>query len=363
VSLDGRALLRRSLELAAGGEETLVLPFTGRALGQAIARIDANDDLAADNHAFAAVNADAPLRVLLFTRGNFYLESALEALPNLELEKRVWPPVEDLARLARSHDIVVFDGMTAPQLPPGSFLLVNALAPGLPFSAAGRVAQPGIPTRGASELMRDVDLTAVRVSEARRIVVPRRAPGLQRLFWSPETDLALALVQDDRKLIYLGFDLARSNFPLQAAFPLFVSRSLEWLRPRGDVFVSTHVAAGSAILLPVPPGATQLSVRAPSGAAETLEVKGGSALFDATSDAGIYRYAAGDATRYFAVSLADARESDVNRRHVPGGRREQAQTMGDGAQALVPLWPWLLALAFALLVLEWCLWTARRGNA
>ena len=80
----------------------------------------------------------------MFTRGNFYLESAARGVANLEVEKRVWPPVEDLARLARSHDIVVFDGVTAPQLPPGSFLLVNAVAPGLPFSAAGRVAQPGI---------------------------------------------------------------------------------------------------------------------------------------------------------------------------------------------------------------------------
>jgi len=104
-------------------------------------------------------------------------------------------------------------------------------------------------------------------------------------------------------------------------------------------------------------------VRPPSGAAQSLEVKGGSALFDATSDAGIYRYSAGDATRYFAVTLTDARESDVNRRHAPGGRREEARAADGGAQALVPLWPWLLALAFVLLVLEWCMWTGRRGSA
>ena len=37
-----------SLQRAA--KQTLVLPFIGRALGQAVARIDADDDLAADNH-------------------------------------------------------------------------------------------------------------------------------------------------------------------------------------------------------------------------------------------------------------------------------------------------------------------------
>ncbi len=30
----------------------------------------------------------------------------------------------------------------APKLPPGNFLLVNSVAPGLPFSEAGWVAQP-----------------------------------------------------------------------------------------------------------------------------------------------------------------------------------------------------------------------------
>ena len=210
----------------------------------------------------------------MFSRGNFYLESVLEALPDVNLVKREWSPAEDMAQLARSHDVVVFDGIAAPQLPPGNFLLVNTVAPGLPFSDAGRVARPNILGSGASALMRDVDLTAVRIDEARRVAVRGEVPGLQRLFWSPETALALALIEDDVKLVYLGFDLPQSNFPQQVAFPLFFSQSLEWLRPRGDGFVSTHVAAGSTYAIPVPAGETQVIVRTPSGNAATLEVTG-----------------------------------------------------------------------------------------
>jgi Ca-activated chloride channel homolog len=353
ATLDGRVLFRRSLELAPRAEETLVLSFTGRALGQAVARIDVDDALAADNQAFAAVNAHERLRVLLLTQGNFYLESVLQALPGVELFKS--DAAADIAQLARSHDVVVLDGIAAPRLPPGNFFLVNTVAPGLPFADTGRAARPGALRRGRSALMRDVDLAAVRIDEA-RVVTRGPSKALQRLFWSPETDLALALLQDDVKLVYLGFDLARSNLPLQAAFPMFMSQSLEWLRPRGDGFLSTYVAAGSAHAISVPAGDARVIVRGPSGAARTLEAQDGTAHFDGTADAGIYRYAAGDAERYFAVSLTDARESDVNGRWRPGGREEEARPAGGSGQALVPLWPWLLALALVLLALEWCLW-------
>ena len=195
------------------------------------------------------------------------------------------------------------------------------------------------------------------------VVIDKPAPGLQRLIWSKETDLALALLDDRRKLVYLGFDLARSNFPLQAAFPLFFTRSLEWLRPRGDGFVSTHIAAGSTRTIALPASETRVIMRMPSGKSETLEAEGSPLLFDATANAGIYEYTVGDVSRYFAVSLTDARESDVNSRRAPIGRHEETRPAGNTAQALVPLWPQLLVLALILLALEWFVWTRSRANA
>ena len=188
--------------------------------------------------------------------------------------------------------------------------------------------------------------------------------SLQRLFWSKETDLALALLDEGVKLVYLGFDLARSNFPLQTAFPLFLRESLEWLRPRGENgFVSTHIAAGTAQTILLPPGAQRVTMRTPSGRSETLEAQGGSLLFDATTIAGIYEYTVGDVPRYFAVSLTDTRESDVNNRRTPAKRREAIRPAASAAQALVPLWPRVLMLVLVLLALEWFVWTRSRGNA
>jgi Ca-activated chloride channel homolog len=363
ASLDGRELFRVSVELAARAERTLVLPFPGRALGQAMARIEVDDDLAADNQAFAALSAQDSLRVLLFTRGNLFLESVLAALPNVALSKHDGPLLQDLAPLARTHDIVVFDGIEPPRLPPGSFLLVDSVAPGLPFADAGRVARPGALVSGSSALMRDVDLSAVRIDEARRVTVQGSGAGLQRLIWSRETALGLALLDDGLKVVYLGFDLARSNFPLQAAFPLFVSQSLAWLRPRGDGPVSTHVPAGASHSIALPATQPQVVVRMPSGHDETVPAKDGVARIDATGAAGIYRYAVEGAARQFAVSAADARESDIARRWLPRDSGKQDQTAAAGTQALLPLWPYLLALALLLLALEWGVWIGSRRSA
>ena len=363
VKLEGRTLLDRSLELKPGDQQTVVLRVEGRASGRALARIEVDDDLAADNQSYAAVDPNASLRVLLFTRGNFYLESVLEALPGLELAKREWSQAEDLARLAMHHDVVVFDGFDAPRLPPGNFLLIDAVAPGLPFSVAGQAQRPTIVGRGSSALMRDVDLTAVRIERAHRVAVNGAVPGLQRLFWARETDLALALIEGDVRLVYLGFDLGQSNFPLQVAFPLFVSQSLEWLRPRGEGFVSTHIAAGSRHSIRVPGSATQVSLRTPSGDTALVEAIDGTALVADMADAGFYQYSVGEATRYFAVSLADARESDINNQWRPAAQAAEASAARPSAQTLVPLWPHLLALALVLLAAEWCVWTWSRRSA
>jgi hypothetical protein len=211
--------------------------------------------------------------------------------------------------------------------------------------------------------MRDVDLTAVRIEQARRVVIGRPASGLQRLFWSAETDLAIALLDEDVKLVYLGFDLYRSNFPLQTAFPLFVSQSVEWLRPRGDAERATHHAPGSAHSIRLLPGETRAIVETPSGTTETLHAEGDSVTFDGTAEAGFYRYVSGDEARYFAISLGDARESDVNARWVPPPRQAEARPADGEAQAIRPLWPELLALALILLSLEWFVWIGSRGSA
>ena len=366
VRLDERPLLARKLDLPPQGRETLVATFLGRAAGRASAHVDHDDDLPADNHAFAVLGVAPPLRIALYTPGNFYLESALGALPKALLNRydAIGP---ELPRIARAHDLVVLDRMPATELPRGAYLLIDGLAPGLPFVERGpALRSPTVEGRGESALVRDLALSELRIDRARRVAVTDRSAGLQKLFWSAEGPLALAFAREDLRLVYLGFDLMRSDFPLRATFPLFVQRSAAWLRGGDARFAPTRIAAGEPYLIRVPVGQQSLLVRRPDGEAGVHEVRGGALRFDATSRAGIYRYTQedpyGEVHRYFAVVPSDEAESDLTPRAALA-----APDPGEGsalpARSTSVLWPALAAVALLLLAIEAGAGPGRRRGA
>ncbi len=366
VSLEGQVLFERELELAPRGRETVVVSLSGRLQGRARARIEAADDLAADDEAFAVLGARATVRVLLLTPGNFYLESVLRALPGVVVETAEALDPERLPALARAHDLVVFDRVQAPRLTRGNYLLVDALPPGLPFTNAGVLVRPQIAGRSDSALLRHVDLTGVSIDAARQVAIAAEARGVHRLFWSHESDLALVYLDGDVRVVYLGFDLLRSSFPLQAAFPLFLHEALAWLSPHATGIARTQWPAGEPYPVPAREEAARLIVRTPDGEGLIFDPSGQPLWFDQTSRAGIYgytfEYPFGNVDAYFAVNLTDERESDVNAlRAAPAPPAERAL----GAElrdARIALWPLATWVALGLLLLEWAVWLGRRGH-
>jgi len=367
VSLEGRVLAEQTLALPAGASRTLVWPFEGRTSGRARARIVIDDDLAVDNEAWAVMGAGQTLRVLLLGPGNFYLESALRALPNVLLRRLARVPEEYLEEEFARHDVVVIDGLPAPALPPGAYLLVQSVPPGLPFTSDGTVTHPVVEGRGTSALLQHVDLTGLAIEAARRIRVTPQGPPLQRLFWSAETPLALAGIDRRRRFVYLGFDPAHSSFPLQVAFPLFIRQSIEWLRPGSGSDVPTQIAAGEPYAIGVPAGRREVIVSGPDNDAAVYPVEDGELLFDQTSRTGLYQYTLSDEDalqpRYFAVNIGDARESDVNPRPPPPTAEPDRRVPEQQGQVTLVLWPWLTAAALLVLVLESCLALGRLRRA
>ena len=365
VTLEEHRLLEETITLQAFEKRTLIRAYRGLGGGRARAFIDHDDDLSADNQAFVMVGADQPLRIALFTapEGSFYLETVFKALPNTRLTSFDLFQEDLFPSQASEHDIVVFDGVPPPELAPGSYLLVDTVAPGLPFTTRGWISHPVIESGGASALVRNLDFTGVRIDRVRRVVRAEDSPGLQRLFWSEETDLALALLEDDRRIIYLGFDPAASSFPLHAAFPLFLSESLAWLHPRENRFSQTQLVAGRAFRLRVPGHETQVTVIDPNDNPVTYQADLGQVLVDTTPQAGFYHYRIGETQRYFAVNLTDSRESDIRVRAVfPTGQTRDTFAREPGRVAIT-VWPYLAGLVLLMLTLEWWLWCGRRTDA
>jgi Ca-activated chloride channel family protein len=362
VTLGERVLIDQSIQLAPHESKTLVVPFEGLARGQARAVIGLDDDLEADNHAFAVMKSDERLHILLVSQGNFYLESVFEALPNVLVTRVETLPESEYSRQVKRHDVVVFDGVTPAQLTPGRFLLINAVAPGLPFSAMGSVERPNIDGKSDSALVRQLDFGGVRIDKAISLTVDEDVDGLTHLFWSKETDLALALAQQDQRVVYIGFKLSDSSFPLSTAFPLFLNESLGWLRPRQNRHQDTQTQAGESFVISVPAHQSDLIVRTPDGDGLIYAVEKGRVVFDETGKAGIYRYEHAGAARYFAVNLTDEGESDIEpRATIPPSLT--VSRAAEESQVTIALWPYLLALALVTLTLEWGVWCWRVGSA
>ena len=362
VSLGDSVLIDQSIELAPNDSTTLVVPFEGLARGRAHAALDIDDDLEADNVAFAVIKADEQLHVLLIGRPNFYLETVFAAMPNVNVSRVEAAPVSDFDRQARRHDIVVFDGVTPPQLGAGRFLLINTVAPDLPFSAVGKITTPSINGKSQSTLVRGLDLGDVKIDKAIRLTVDSQTAGLTRLFWSDETDLALALSRRDQRVVYLGFKLTESSFPLSTAFPLFLNESVNWLRPRHSRHQNTQTRAGENFVISVPTHQADLIVRTPTGDGLIYQVEKGRVVFDETGTAGVYRYEHAGTPRYFAINLTDERESDINPRAAVPQTRAPVSAVAE-SQVTIALWPYLLGLALIVLTLEWGVWCWRPGSA
>jgi hypothetical protein len=211
--------------------------------------------------------------------------------------------------------------------------------------------------------VQNLDLSGVKIDQASLVTTEGEVPGLQRLFWSAETDLGLALLQDGVRAVWLGFDLGRSNFPLLSAFPIFFHQSLSWLHPRGSRFSATQVPAGEAYSVSLPPDQEQLLVRTPSNQRLRYPVSSSPFLFDATSESGIYEYRVGRDRRTFAVNLTDAQESDINPRAPPPPKPTKTSRAETLSRVASPLWPFAAWAGLALLAGEWLLWCRGRSSA
>ena len=90
LSYDGQLLDVKPLAIEPGGHAVQVFPTVPRpsnnARGWLTARLDTNDALASDNIAYAVLPVEPPRRILLVTKGNWFLEKLLAADQSVAFE-------------------------------------------------------------------------------------------------------------------------------------------------------------------------------------------------------------------------------------------------------------------------------------
>lgn len=347
LHFDGQLVETRLLEL--GPRETRPVLFTvaQERDGFFTLRLAEADDLPADNEAAVVSPLPRPVKVLLVTRGNRFLEKALAAVPRAELFVAT-----ESADPARDYDLVVLDDV-APALWPEVNVLAIRVAPSHWLEVTGRVEAPAIVDwRNTHPLLRFVTFDNVAVAEALTVKTPDWALPLVE---ARETPLILAGEVDRRRVLWLGFDTLQSTWPLRISFPIFIANAVDWLNPASLAAARLQVQAGDPLRLPLTESVNEVRVRLPDAAVHTLPVDAGAreVVFGDTTRRGVYWLAAGTNEVAFAVNLLDPAETDTTpREEVRFGRyaRAEAATV---RPANLEWWRWLAAAALAVLLFEW----------
>jgi uncharacterized membrane protein len=355
LTIDDRTVSEQVIALDPLVKRNVVVPFTLQAGGVVRAEIGIRDDLPSDNVVYGIVPEPRKLRVLLVSPGNLFLEKALRTDPQVVLETKV--PGEYAGGMG-GHDVVVLDSTSPAKIGAGRFVLVNSTPGDVPLESLGTMEQPVVLDWVRSHpIMRFVDLSKVGMEEALRVRPLAAGKTLLEAVGGP---LVFLLEEPQRKAVFVGFDLFRTDLPLRVAFPLILSNSLRWLHPVGLEGADLSVAAGSPFLLTVEHGVAEGTVRDPEGRVSQAEITRGALSFAQTDRVGLYTLTTGKREVRFAANLVDATESNIRPQPLPAPPPPLAAGTGESFSFQRELWPVPVVLALLLLALEGCLYWRRQ---
>lgn len=322
------------------------------------ADLEVQDDLPADNVAYAFAEPAAPLSVLLVTPGNLFLEQALVVLPEVKVFKAAGLSAEEATAAYTKYDVLVFDRVTPPAAPAsGAVMLIAAEGWGQPVTLGQEIASPTI-TQWDSQhpVLRYVNLSAVQIAKARALEPAAGATVLARA-----GDRAVVVAQERAELraLAFGWNFLDSDLPLRVGFPVLLSNSVRWLaQARGGAKPIT-VRPGALLRFAAPAEANEAEVTLPDGRRRTVTATGGQVAFTDTNRVGLYHMRAGDQEWRWAVDLRNPEESDLSPKgELKLGERKVAAGTGP-PKVEQHLWPYLALFALAVLLGEWHLYHRR----
>jgi Ca-activated chloride channel family protein len=355
LDVDGKTIAEKSVSLEPSVRRALVLPFSHTGGGTVVARVKVDDDLASDDVAYAVLPPPRKIAVLLVSPGNLFLEKVLKTDPQVNLDVRT--PEQYQGGMGEA-DVVVVDSVSVPRVGPGRYVFVNTVPNDVPLEVLGRIERPTVMDWDRSHpVMRHVEFAKVAIEDAMRVRPLTAGRPLVEAVGGP---LIYVVEEPDRKALFIGFDLFKTDFPLRVAFPLILSNGLRWLHPAGLDQSSLQLAAGQPILLPVEHGVSGATVTTPSGRRVNAPVTRGVVSFTETDEIGIYTLTTSRGDLKVAVNLMDADESNLTPRPLP-----TPTASVPAAAAPVPiqreLWPFFVLIAIALLLLEGALYWRRQS--
>jgi Ca-activated chloride channel homolog len=306
-----------------------------------------DDDLAADNEASIVSLLPHPVKVLLVTRGNRLLEKALRSTPNVDLT--VAP---DLANDGAEYDFVALDGVTPTVWPAGNVLAIQAFQTNW-FEKVSAVENPAIVDwRPTHPVLYSVSFDNVHVAKSLEVKTPSWGISLVD---SQQASLIVGGELGRQRILWLGFDVLESDWPLRVSFPIFIENAVDWLNPATARNRQLLVHAGDPFRLALARPVSAAQITLPDGSTHDLPVgtNATEVVFGDTFKEGTYRLKVGTNETVFCVALLDAAESNIKPRdEIQLGKytRVSATTLH---RTNMELWRTIAAIALGVLLFEW----------
>lgn len=369
LTSDGLELDRPTITIPPdGGAVELVWPLPAGAT-QATVSLSHTDLLMADNEASVLLQQgserDLALTMLLVSDAPDALYRVLTAMPGAQVTTAPAANFETVSA-EQLYDLIVFERFTptAEQLAAIATPMLFVSPPaGDVFPANGAILAPHVTRlRSHDPLLSGVDLAGVTFGETVRYDL---GDGTE-IAGTAEGPLIFRTTLGSAPAIVLGFDLARSNLPRRVAFPILLANAVDELAPSA---LPSAVALGDPLRYRPRSEAATVRVTAPGGEPVELPItaEGGGARervvsFVNTGQPGPYSIAELDregveiGSGQFMVNAGHPRESDLR------PNPELAETLalaeatdpaGGARSSLADLWPFLIAAALLLLILEW----------
>ncbi|MCX5647305.1 MAG: VWA domain-containing protein [Phycisphaerae bacterium] len=322
------------------------------------------DALSRDDAAWSILEPPKRLSVLLVTKGNPVLESALHACPLARLDPCTPAGFDALDPAAfaaqQRYDVVVLDNHVPARLLQCRYLVFGPPPSGIDVNSPRELdSQMIVDWRSQHPVLQYVNLTNLFALKSHKLELPRDAEVLAEFNESP----ALALVRrQGSTYLLVGFDILQSNWPFEPSFVLFCYNAVSFLGAQVGSAGRHELTVGEPIAIENLPAETTLTLTRPEDTkVELTPDPSGTVRFAATQRVGVYAVAAPDQLRrLYAVNLLDAEESRIEPQDeikfsgVAIAAQEQLLQ-----RANVPLWPLLVLAALALVCLEWLAYNLR----
>jgi len=333
------------------------------------------DALAVDDTAWLVVPPAKRLSIAVVTAGNLFLKEAMEGLPSSRLESFTPDAYQSALKEGKAaFDVTILDGWLPagadgkPSVPPGRWLVFNAVPEGLGMVETGKSEGVSIiDWRRDHPVLRAVNLDPLRIGEMRNVELVPDGPA-KVLARGDSGPAILEVTTADRRAIIVPFDVAASTWPFGADMVVFLGLTLPYLGDDGALGLAQTIKPGGELMDRLPPGAADVRIEFPQGgSAGITPAADGRVIYGPITRTGIYALTwngprgpldregpSGRSLRPVTANLVDPEESDVAAAESLELASHTAASAATGAsRATHRLWPWLLLGALGVVLLEW----------